>query len=137
MCITLDNSSAKEVESKVKNVAKKTHKQIIRKLFKQNNKSLPRLNFETCCNSTFLMCESMLLVRDLSSQITMANESFFLSDIDWFAVEELTKCLKPVYDTTTAIELKKLTTGEFFSEWLKCEVQLQLKSVRHWLYFTS
>ena len=49
------------------------------------------------------MHESMLLVRDLLGQIALANESFVLSDVDRFALQELTECLKPVYDTTTAI----------------------------------
>ena len=35
----------------------------------------------------------------------------------------------PVYDRTTAIQLKKLTAVEFFGKWLKCKIQLQRKSV--------
>ena len=58
----------------------------------------------------------------------MANKSLLLSDVDWCDVEELTECLKPDYDTTTAIQLKKLTAGEFFGEWLKCKAQLQRNS---------
>ena len=42
------NSSAQDVVSKVKNVAKKTHKQNIRKLFKHNNKPLFRLDRDIC-----------------------------------------------------------------------------------------
>ena len=53
------------------------------------------------------------------------------SDVDWFAVQELTESFKLVYDTTTAIKLKKLTTGEFFGELLKCKIQLQCKSVNN------
>ena len=33
-----------------------------------------------------------------------------------------------MYDTTTAIQLKKSTAGEFFGDWLKYKVQLQRKS---------
>ena len=66
------------------------------------------------------MFESMLLVRDLLGQIALANQSLLLSEVDtWFAVQELNECIKPVYHTTTAIQLKKLTAGEFFDEWLK------------------
>ena len=72
----------------------------------------------------------MLHVGNLLVQIALTNESLVLSDVDWFAVRELTECLKPVYDTTTAIQRKKLTAGEFSSRWLKCKVQLQHKSVR-------
>ena len=67
------------------------------------------------------MLESMLLVKDWLSQIALANESFLLLDVDWFAIQELTEYLKPLYDATTAIQGKKLTAGEFFGEWLKCK----------------
>ena len=69
----------------------------------------------------------MVLVRDLLGQIALANESLLLSDGDWHAIQELIECLKPVYDTTTAIQLNKVTAGEFFAEWLKCKVHLQRK----------
>ena len=49
------------------------------------------------------MLDGMLFVRDLLGQIALANESLLLSDINWFAVLELTECLKLVYDSTTAI----------------------------------
>ena len=61
-------------------------------------------------------------------------KSLLSSDIDWFAVQELTKCLKPVYDTTTALQLKKLIAGEFFGECLKCKVQLQCMSMNNASY---
>ena len=73
----------------------------------------------------------MLLVRDLLGQIALTNKSFLLSDVHWFVVHELTECLKPVYDMTTAIQQKKLTTGELFSNWLKCKIRLQRKSVNN------
>ena len=57
-----------------------------------------------------------------------------LSDVDWFAAQELTKCLKPVHDMYTAIQLKKLTTHEFFGEWLKCKVQLLYQRVNNACY---
>ena len=47
------NSSAKEVVSKVKSAAKKTHKQNILQFFKPNNKPLPRLGCEIRWSSTF------------------------------------------------------------------------------------
>ena len=54
------NSSAKEVVSKVKNVAKKTNKENIKELFKHNNnKPLPRLNCENRSGSTISMHESV------------------------------------------------------------------------------
>ena len=46
-------------------------------------------------------------------------------------MQELTECSKPVYDTITAIELKKFTAGEFFGEWPRFKVQLQRKSVNN------
>ena len=104
----------------MRNVAKKTHKQTIRELLKHNNKPLPRQDYETDWVLTFLMLKCMLLASDLLGHITLANKSLFLSDVDWFAVLEFTECLKPVYDTTTEIQLKKSTAGEFFGEWLKC-----------------
>ena len=73
------------------------------------------------------MCESMLLVRGLLSQLALANKSLLLSDIDWLAIQELTECLKPVYGMITAIQLKKLTAGG----WQKCRIQLQHKSVNN------
>ena len=73
----------------------------------------------------------MLLVRDLVGQIAMANESYLLSDVDWFAVQELIECLIPVYDTTTASQSKNVTAGEFLREWPKCKVQLQFKNVNN------
>ena len=72
----------------------------------------------------------MLLVKNLLGQIALANKSFFLSDVDLFSEQELTKCIKLVNDTITAIQLKKLTAGEFFGEWLKCKVQLLHESVQ-------
>ena len=65
--------------------------------------------------NVFNVC-SMLLVRGLLGQIPLANEPLFLSDADWFAVQEITECSKPVYDPTIAIQLKKLTAGKFFGE---------------------
>ena len=53
------------------------------------------------------MLGSILLVRDLLGQIVLLNESLLLLGVDGFAVQELTECLKPVYDTTTVILLKK------------------------------
>ena len=69
----------------------------------------------------------MLFVRGLLGQVAFANESLLLSGVDWFAIQKLTDCLKPAYETSTAIQLKKLTAGEFFGEWVKCKVQLQCK----------
>ena len=66
------------------------------------------------------MPECMLCARDLLAQMALVNGSFLLSD-DWFAVQELTECLKPVYGMITAIHLKKLTAAEFFDKWLKCK----------------
>ena len=63
------NSRAKEVVSKVRNVAKKIQKQNIRELFKLNNNPLSRLDCETRWGSSFLMVESMLVVRDLLSKL--------------------------------------------------------------------
>ena len=60
-----------------------------------------------------------MLVRDLHGQIALATESIRLSDVDRFSVQEITECLKPVNGTTTAIQLKILAAGEFFSEWHK------------------
>ena len=125
------NSRAKVAVSKVGNVSNKTHKQNIREMFKHNNNSFPRVGCETGWGSAFLMLKSMLLVRDLLGQIALANEFLLLSKVDWFGVQELAECLKPVYDTTTAMQLKKLTADEFFDEWLKCKVQLQRKSVNN------
>ena len=119
------NSNAREIVSKFRNVTKKCHKQSIRELFKQNNKPLSRLDCETRWSSTFLMLESMLYVGDLLDQIALANESLLFSNSEWVAIRELTESLKPVYEATIAIQLKKLTAGEFFGEWLKCSIQLQ------------
>ena len=58
------DSSVKEVVSKVRKVDKKTRKLSITKLLK-HNKPLSRLDCDTRWGSTFLMLESMLLVRDL------------------------------------------------------------------------
>ena len=69
----------------------------------------------------------MLLVRDLLNQITLANESLLLSDVDWFVVQELTQCLKLVCDTIIPIQLKKSTARV----WLMCKLQLQHKSVNN------
>ena len=63
------------------------------------------------------MLESVLRIRDILGQIAMANDNPLLSDVDWFAEQELTECLKPVYDTTTAIQPKKLTADDFFGKW--------------------
>ena len=43
------NSSAKDIVSKVRNGAKKTHKQNITELFKHNNKAFPSLGCENSC----------------------------------------------------------------------------------------
>ena len=51
--------------------------------------------------------------QGFTGQIVLANEFLFLSDADCFAVQELTECLQLVYDPTTAIQLKKLTSGKF------------------------
>ena len=53
----------------------------------------------------YLMLETMLLVKGLLCQIAQTNKSLLLSDDDWFATQELTECLKPVYDTTTELLL--------------------------------
>ena len=119
------NFSVKEMVSKFRNVAKKSHKQSIRELFKHNNKPNPRLDGETRWGSIFVMFESMLHVRDLLDQIALANESLLLSNEDWVAAHDLTECLKPVYEATMAFHFRKLTAGEFFGQWLKCKIQLQ------------
>ena len=75
--------------------------------------------------SLFLMLESMLCVRDLLDQIALANESLLLLNSEWVAIHELTESLKPVHEAAIAIQLNKLTAGEFFGEWLKCKIQLQ------------
>ena len=49
-------------------------------------------------------------------QTALKNQSLFLSDVNWFAVLKLTECLKPIYDSTTAIQMKKFTAGKFFGE---------------------
>jgi len=123
------NSEVKDIISKAHNIAKKTHKQSIRELFKNNNRPLPRLDCETRWGSTYSMLHSMLLVRDLLDQIALANESLLLSNADWMIIQGLTACLKPVYEATVAIQLKKLTAGEFFAEWLKCKTELQRNSM--------
>ena len=71
------------------------------------------------------MIENMMFVRDILGQIALANESLLLSDVDGFAVQELTERLKAVHDMTIAIQQKKLTSDEFFGQWLKSTVQLQ------------
>ena len=80
------------------------------------------------------MLESVLLVRNLLGQFALMNKALLVSKVDWFAILELTKCLKSVCDMTTAIEQKKLTADEFFEEWLKYKIQLQCKSVHNASY---
>ena len=87
------NFSGKEVVSKVRNVAKKSSKQNSREFFEHNNKLFSRVDSEICWGSTFLVFESMLFFMDLQGQFALANEFFLLSDLDWFAVQELTECL--------------------------------------------
>ena len=57
------------------------------------------------------------------------NEFLLWSGIDWLVAQEIAECLKAVHDMITAIQLKKLTAGKFFSEWLKCKVPLHCKSL--------
>ena len=78
------------------------------------------------------MLESMLPVRDLLGSIALVNESLLLSDVDWFAAQKLTECLKLVFDTTTAIQQNKLSDGE----WLKCKVRLEHKGVNNASFLT-
>ena len=68
------NFSVKEMVSKFRNVAKKSHKQSIRELFKHNNKPNPRLDGETRWGSIFVMFESMLHVRDLQYLIKSLSQ---------------------------------------------------------------
>ena len=82
------------------------------RLFERIHSSLPRVAQLVTTRQVI----KMLLVRNLLDHIALAIESLIWSTVDWFAVQELTKCLKPVYDTITAIQQKKLSTGEFFDE---------------------
>ena len=68
-------SSVRVVMSKVRNVAKISHKQNIKELFKRNSKPLPRLGLRDLMGvQRFLwLKESMLVVRDLLNQM---NPSF-------------------------------------------------------------
>ena len=67
----------------------------------------------------------------LLNKIALAKESLLLSLVDWFAVKKVTEYFNSVYDSITAVQLKKLTAGEFFGQLLKCKVQLQRKSMNN------
>ena len=66
------NFSTKEVVSKMRNAARKTHKQNIRERFKHNDKPFPRLDYETLWDSTFqcyeVCCSSRIYRENRSDQ---------------------------------------------------------------------
>ena len=79
------NTSAKEVVSKVRNVAKEIHKQNIREFFKQNNKLLSNRIVRPVGVQRFLGFKLYCL-----SEINLAK-SFLSSNVDCFAAQELTE----------------------------------------------
>lgn len=118
------NQNIKSLLTRVRKVVKKTHTQNMRLVFKQNKMPLPKLDCETRWGSSYEMLQSVMAGKTFLCQIGLANDSLMLPEDDWETIEHLIMCLKPVYDTTLAIQMRKLTAGMFLGEWLKCKLML-------------
>lgn len=114
----------KKLLTNVRKVVNKTHTQNIRLMFRHGGVALPKLDCETRWGSTYDMLQSVVDSKSFLLQIALANESLLLGDEEWAAINNLLFSLKPLHNTTIALQLRNLTAGEFLCEWLKCKVQL-------------
>ncbi|XP_064115089.1 uncharacterized protein LOC135221196 [Macrobrachium nipponense] len=127
LCVhdVLKTDSVKHILCRVRKVVNKTHTQNMRLIFKNSSISLPKLDCETRWGSTYDMLDSVLEKKLFLNQIGLANESLLILDEDWEKISDITEALKPLRETTCALQMKNLTAGEFLAQWVKCKVVLE------------
>lgn len=101
----------------VRDVAKK-----IRTNLRTGNRdiSLPCLDNSTRWNSTYDMITSILGLKDYINDLDDCTNI----SIDWTFVERFATAFKPLAECTTHMQKEQYVIGDFFRDWLKCELDL-------------
>lgn len=81
--------------------------------------TLPVLDNTTRWNSTFDMLESLFSLRE-----DLENKSI-ISDIDWTFIETFLTAYKPVAKCSKQLQNEQYVIGDFFRDWLNCELELE------------
>ncbi|XP_042215908.1 uncharacterized protein LOC121862043 [Homarus americanus] len=119
------NDEIKKLLVKVRKVVNKTRTHNIRLVFRQAGAALPKVDCKNRWETTYDMLECVVKSKPFLLQIGLAKELFRLSEKDWAYIDNLLCSLKPLHSTTIALQLSKLTAGEFLCEWLKCKIKLR------------
>jgi hypothetical protein len=88
----------------------------------------PAWDVQTRWNSTYLMLELALELREAISRYAALDRRFILnpSELDWDKMKALMECLKIFYDATLKLSGTKYPTlNLFFPEF--CEIYLKIK----------
>lgn len=83
----------------------------------------PKIDVVTRWNSTYIMLESLLNVKNICNEHVKDRPT----SQEWDNIEQLVSVLKPVYETTLCLQNKALLLGDFYKAWLTLKVVLKLK----------
>lgn len=81
----------------------------------------PPIDVETRWNSTYIMLEKLLALKDTFT-IQMQNS---LSTNEWQDIVEIVKVLKPLYEATLKLQKEQLLLGDFFKLWILMKAELK------------
>ncbi|XP_020296931.1 zinc finger BED domain-containing protein DAYSLEEPER-like, partial [Pseudomyrmex gracilis] len=83
--------------------------------------SLPTLDNATRWNSTYLMINSLFLMR---FSIKNDKECSFVN-LDWNFIEKFVMALKPLKQCTLELQKEQYVLENFYRDWLTCELELE------------
>lgn len=82
----------------------------------------PIIDCVTRWHSTVDMLIRLLELKDFCTNMAAANKDLQLSAADWVTITSVVEALKPAKISTKRLQSEQLTMGDFYIEWLKCQI---------------
>lgn len=131
LCVydVIKNAEIKMKLDKCRSVVKKLRTQNYLIILKNGRYKKPLLDCLTRWNSTFIMLERLLEIRDIVHSLIDENNSLHLSPDDWSFICEFVETFKPIYFATMKLQSEQQCFSELYIILMEITIQLEnLKS---------
>lgn len=91
------------------------------RIIREEKKQIPKLDCTTRWHSAIDMVESLIALKDICVQ-----ECLQLQTVSWSDLEDFARSLMPVKILTKKLQQEQLTVGDFYLEWLLCQIKLTI-----------
>lgn len=118
----IDNETQDLIKT-VRNLVKKLRTQNYAMFLRASGMKKPLLDCPTRWGSTFDMLERFFALKEVISE--EPNNDLFFPVHKWPILVDVIKSLKPSKVLTLKLQTEQLTLGDFYGEWLRCELETE------------